>query len=420
MRATAILVMGATLAIGGACSGEEPAAPKPAPNPQIAALGDGQAVKLKINGTPPTGRNYCVRMPYDPVNKVGILYGASHDPARWLKHLQNELLVFDASTATWTQLTPTDSLNLPTRLTEFGVVVPKEGMLRPPGVGHTYSLNCFDEQIGKFGSLRGGTPEWLRGWPKPQEVEKMKADAKAGGLEDPEKARRCLPWLFDVKTKAWSLACPAEGDTPCHARAEAACYDPKHKRVLYWSTDGDVANRKDGVYAYDGAANKWTFSVTKGGPAPGIEQLCCWDGVNERVLYFSGSYVNAKPRQAKSFDYPSLTWTDLNAGNWPDAPNSDPANKTKRVFCAFQDTLVFEPSAGVAIIFSSDGNVHPYDVRTNAFLPAHKIEGITKGQLKGYYDPDQRAIILAGVNCEDYRPMETWAYRYKRAEEKKP
>jgi hypothetical protein len=257
-------------------------------------------------------------------------------------------------------------------------------------------------------SLRGGTPPWLSGWPKKEDVEKMQAAAKADGA-DLAKVRRGLPWLFDVKTKTWTLAAPEGGDTPGHTRAEACCYDPKHKRVLYWSTDGDVANKKGGVYAYDSAKNAWEFKTTKGGPAPGIEQLACWDSVNGRVLYFAGSYT--KERIVKAFDYPSLAWTDLPATGWPEGLN----------FCSGGGSLAFDTLNGVALVFRQDSGkvlVHPYDVRSNTFEKAQALFAFKDGQLNSYYDPDQNAVIL--VAGGDLGKTQTWAYRYKKAEEKKP
>lgn len=391
---------GAFLAVVTAVAGE------PAKlNPQIAALGDGESVQLKTSEPTPLGRGYCARMPYDPVSKVGLLYGACHNPG---SIAQNDVWIFDAATATWTELVKTDPRSPDLRYTETGVQVPKDGPPRPPGVGHTYNVICFDEGLGKMVSLRGGTPPWMGGWPKKEEVEKMQAAAKEGGV-DLAKARLSLPWLFDAKTKSWTLAAPETGDTPKHTRAEACCYDPKHKRVLYWSVDPDVANRKGGVYAYDGASNRWTFAATKGGPAPGIENLCCWDSVNERVLYFAGNYTQEKA--VKAFDYPSLTWTNLPSAGWPEGLK----------FGSGGATLSFDALNGIGLIFVAAGDgvrVLPYDVREGRFRPEQKMPWRVGGHLMSYYDPDQNAVILMGGG--DLGKTQTWAYRYRKAEERKP
>jgi hypothetical protein len=400
MRGNAVLSAGLVLALGGVCSGEEPAAGKSAPNPQIVVLGDGASVQLKTSEPTPLGRGYCARMPYDPGNKVGLVYGSCHNPGGIA---QNDVWMFDAATATWTELVKTDPRNPELRHNAIGVQVPKDGPPRPPGVGHTYNVICFDEGLGKMVSLRGGTPPWLSGWPKKEEIERMQAAAKADGA-DLAKARRGLPWLFDVKTKAWTLAAPENGDTPGHTRAEACCYDPKHQRVLYWSVDGDVANRKGGVYAYDGARNLWEFKPTKGGPAPGIENLCCWDSANGRVLYFAGNYTGE--RVVRAFDYGTLTWTDLPAKGWPEGLK----------FGSGGGTLSFDALNGVALVFASAGDrvrVLAYDVREGGFGPEQKMDWPLKGHLMSYYDPDQNAVILMGGG--DLGKTQTWAYRYKRA-----
>ena len=420
MRSVSLLAAGIMVAgVGVTLAGEAPEA-KSAPkmvavNPQIAALGDGGAVQLKTNEPTPLGRGYCARMPYDPVNKVALYYGACHNPH---EIAQNDVWMFEAATATWTELVKTDPRNPELKHGETGVQVPKDGPPRPPGVGHTYNVICFDESLGRMVSLRGGTPPWLGGWPKKEDVEKMQAAAQADGT-DLARAKLSLPWLFDIRTRTWKLAAPDGGDTPKHTRAEACCYDPKHKRVLYWSTDGDVANRKDGVYAYDGAANRWTFSPTKGSPAPGIEQLACWDSVNERVLYFSGSFTGTT-RQAKAFDYATLTWTDLQAKGWPELDTAHPRNGPLAQFCSGGGTLAFDSLNGVALVFRQDSGkvlVHPYDVRSNTFGKAQGLFAFGGGQLNSYYDPDQNAAIA--VAGGDLGKTQTWAYRYRK-EQKKP
>ena len=374
-------------------------------NPQIAALGDGQAVQLKTSEPTAPGRGYSARMPYDPGNKVGLVYGACHNPG---SIAQNDVWMFDAATATWTELVKTDSRTPELRYTETGVQVPKDGPPRPPGVGHTYNVICFDESLGKMVSLRGGTPPWMGGWPKKEDVEKMQAAARAEGV-DLAKARLSLPWLFDVKAKTWTLAAPETGDTPKHTRAEACCYDPQHKRALYWSVDGDVANKKGGVYAYDGASNRWTFATTQGSPAPGIENLCCWDSVNGRVLYFAGNYT--QEHVVKAFDFPSLTWTNLSAKGWPEGVKIGSGG------C----TLSFDTRNGVALVFVPDkGRVRvlPYNVREGFFEPEQSMPWALIGHPLSYYDPDQNAVIISsGMQLS---PSRTWAYRYKQTEEKKP
>jgi hypothetical protein len=245
-------------------------------------------------------------------------------------------------------------------------------------------------------------------WVQKDAAEKALAAAIAAGV-DTAKARLSLPWLFDVQSRTWTLAAPERGATPRHTRAEACCYDPKHRRVLYWSVDADVQNQKGGVYAYDGASNTWTFSVTKGSPAPGIENLCCWDSVNERVLYFAGNYT--RERVVKAFDYPSLTWTDLGARGWPEGLR----------FGSGGATLSFDSLNGVALVFVAAGDhvkVLPYNVRENAFEPEQKINWPLKGHLMSYYDPDQNAVILMGGG--DLGKTQTWAYRYRKGEEKNP
>lgn len=374
-------------------------------NPRIAALDNGGSAQLKTSEPTPLGRGYCARMPYDPVNKVGLVYGSCHNP-RGIA--QNDVWSFDAATATWTELVRTDVRSPELKYSETGVQVPKEGPARPPGIGHTYNVICFDEGLGRMVSLRGGTPYWLGTWPARETIEQTQAAATADGV-DLAKTRLSLPWLFDVKSRSWKLAAPEAGDTPRHTRAEACCYDPKNKRVLYWSVDGDVANRKGGVYAYDSAANKWTFSATKGGPAPGIENLCCWDGVNGRVLYFAGNYTTN--RVVKAFDYPTLTWANLPATGWPEGLK----------FGSGGSTLSFDSLNGIALVFvaaAESVRVLPYDVRKNEFGPEQKIVWRIGGHLMSYYDPDQNAVILMGGG--DLGKTQTWAYRYKRSEENEP
>jgi len=381
-------------------------------NPQIAALGDGEAVRLKTNEPVPTGRGYCARMPYDPVHKVGLVYGACHNP-RPHRVVQNGVWSFDAATGTWTELVKTDPTGMKMKRTEFGVVIPAEGPPRPPGVGHTYNVISFDTHANRMVSLRGGTPGWLKAWPKYKQKAIDKARAAGVSDETIKNARRCLPWLFDVEERTWHLACPPEGDTPNHTRAEACVYDPKHKRTLYWSVDV-IAQRKGGVFAYDSQTNRWTFSKTRGGPASGIEPLACWDTLNERVLYFAGSYT--KTRQVKTFDYATLTWTDLGVTNWPKLPKPHPKRGPYRVFCSGNACLAFDTKNNVALIFeqrSAAGvQVYPFDVRANKFLPEQSIPWGDRGQIKCYYDPDQNAVILNGGR--DMGKSQTWAYRYRR------
>jgi hypothetical protein len=382
------------------CQAAKPIDKKPLLHPQLAALTNGQSVLVNTSAPTPQGRGYCARMPYDPVNKVGLVYGACHNPGAIA---QNDVWSFDASTATWTELIKTDPSKQEMHYTGTGVLVPREGLPRPPGVGHTYNVICFDAGLGRMVSLRGGTPYWLGTWPKKEESERQQAVAKAEGV-DLAKARLSLPWLFDVQSRTWSLAAPEGGDTPRHTRAEACCYDPKYRRVLYWSVDGDVANKKGGVYAYDGASNRWTFAATKGAPAPGIENLCCWDSVNERVLYFAGNYT--KERIVKAFDFPSLAWTNLPATGWPEGLK----------FGSGGATLSFDTRNGVALIFIAAGDrvrVLPYDVRKSAFEPEQTIAWPLQGHLMSYYDPDQNAVILMGGG--DLAKTQTWAYRYKTA-----
>jgi Galactose oxidase, central domain len=386
---------------------------KPRVNPQIAGLGEGQSVRLKTSSPAPAGRGFCARMPYDPARKVGLVYGACHNPGRIA---QNDVWSFDASTATWTELIKTDPRKQPMKLNKFGVSIPVKGDPRPAGVGHTYNVICFDSHASKLVSLRGGTPRWLGSWAKyrPRAVSK----AKAAGVSDEQikSARRCLPWLFDVGKRKWELAAPETGDTPNHTRAEACVYDPKHKKTLYWSVDV-IAQRKGGVFAYDAETNVWKFSATKGGPASGIEPLACWDSVNQRVLYFSGSYT--KTRQVKSFDYATLTWTDLKAKGWPKLAKAHPKRGPYVGFASGGSSLAFDSHNGVALFFRAEKgkvSVHPYNTKTNAFEKAGEIKWNVRGHIKSYFDPDQNAVIINGGG--DLGKSQTWAYRYKRAGKK--
>jgi len=412
---TLLLAAAASLAVARAGEAAKPKETKRVPlNPQIAGLGDGGSVRLRTSEPTPTGRGFCQRMPYDPVNRVGLLYGACHNP-RSIQ--QNDVWSFDASTATWTELVKSDPRKMKLKFNKFGVRIPAEGPPRPPSVGHTYGVICFDTGAGKMISLRGGTPGWLRAWPKTRAKAIAKARAAGASEETIRNARRCLPWMFDVKTRSWKLACPPEGDTPNHTRAETCVYDPKHKLTLYWSVDV-ICQRKGGVFAYDSEKNRWKFSATRGGPASGIESLGCWDPVNERVLYFSGGYT--KTRQVKSFDYPTLTWTDLGVKNWPKLEKPHPKRGPYRAFSSNGACLAFDTANEVALIFarlSKEVLVYPFDVRKKEFLAEQKIPWTSKGSIKCYYEPDQNAVILMGGG--DLQKTQTWAYRYKRAAEEK-
>ncbi len=415
MRHIAITILLCAATLGSARAAEAHAAGKPAPNPQIAALGDGQAVQLRTNEPTPLGRGFCQRMPYDPRHKVGLVYGSCHNPG---SIAQNDVWSFDAATATWTELVKTDPRKQALKLNEFGVSIPVEGPPRPPSVGHTYGVICFDTDANRMISLRGGTPDWLLAWPGKEAAALEKARADGVGEDAIKNARRCLPWTFDVEKRSWELACPPEGDTPNHTRAETCVYDPKNKRTLYWSVDV-IVQRKGGVFAYDAGKNVWKFSPTKGTPASGIESLGCWDPVNERVLYFSGNYTDT--RQVKAFDYGTLTWTDLEVKNWPKLETPHPKRGPFRAFSSNNACLAFDTASGVALVFAREAGavrVYPFDVRTNAFLPEGGIPWESRGAIKCYYDPDQNAVILNGGG--DLQKTQTWAYRYKRVEEKKP
>jgi len=379
--------------------------PDVALNPQIAALGDGESVVLQTSAPAPLGRGFSPRMPYDPVHRVGLVYGASHTTG---STLQNDLWSFDAATGTWTELMPADPSPLALKYNQYGVLVPASGPLRPPGVGHTYNVITFDASLGKMVSLRGGTPAWLYCYATEKAAKISEALAAGATQEMIDNARACLPWLFDVGTRSWALACPESGQTPYHARAEAAVYDPDHRRVLFWSVD-ETMNLKNGVFAYDGSTNTWTFQATKAPPPPGIENLATWDSVNRRVLYFSGNYTDK--RTAGAFDYPSITWTTLAGQDWP-----KDASGAGVLFAAADSTLAFDTRNGVALLFKLQGGVvraYPYDVAGDRFQPAVVVSWTpAQGSIRSYYDPQQNAVILHGGG--DLAKTTTAAFRYRR------
>ncbi len=121
-------------------------------------------------------------------------------------------------------------------------------------------------------------------------------------------------WVYDGYANTWT-ALKRRGDGPgAGGRCPPLAYDAEHRRILMYGKgdpESKAEDRKDGLWAYDLAANAWTARGDAGGPPRRGWPLLVYDPQNRMpILFGAGEKVTMS---AFAYRWEKNEWTELPA-----------------------------------------------------------------------------------------------------------
>jgi hypothetical protein len=197
------------------------------------------------------------------------------------------------------------------------------------------------------------------------------------------------PWAYDVATGRFERH-PAAGAWPDAGAFPLFFYMASRKQHL-------VAGEK-GVAYYDPAKRAWTVPKSQGPRPPGYDQRGCYDSKRDRVYTGGGDgfYV---------YDVKTETWTK---------PEVKP--ETYPTWCRI---VHYDSVNDTAVFMHGDKKLYAYHPETDTWdNPLPISAAIFGGAQNAFYDPELNAhfVFVAGDSVDNGA---MWAYRYRRAAEKR-
>jgi len=450
-----LLAIGLVLSAGAACGGEDegkwkpPYQNDPAVVKQLDALGDNTAMVLPVKVTGleggcekndwlrqgPFTRAYCTKMPYAPDRRTAFYCGQDHN----LPHY-NDCWEFHLGSATWYCLSNPDGGNCETIWRQL---VPKVWGKKPetdpeklakaraqvvqwmqdnvtlengylqtrknggPVFGwHTWDGLSYDPRVGKMFWVVLDDQETQLGY--------LQTYCQVLGKDFEEEKKKLKPgtgmWSFDPGTKKWARWTGAAPHPRMRGMGGTLHYLPDLKKMIWYCSATNVVPHEYGMWSYDAVADKWEEIRPNDGKDIGtlihkekVAPLC------ELQVAYSPKHKKLVAVLAKdTFVY------DAAANAWSKVCTDEEqyASDCRTVFA-------YDSASDVFLLFNAPKgewddarNLRAFDLKTGKWETlAPQGPAVPKGTRKGYYDPEQNALVLA-----DQGPV--WVYRYRKAEMK--
>jgi hypothetical protein len=349
----------------------------------------------------PVGRDYCVKMVYNPDRKTAFYCGGNHGSP----HKLADAWEYHLGSNTWTLLAPpevgdprgifglyghvrkgreTEALEMVRKhvILEDGCLVTRQTG-GPINTLHTWDGLTYDPRVKR--ALWAAPATGIR------EAVMIDLYAKANNLTGDEVKAKLSPgmydfWMYDFASNRWKRHV-GPGPYPRRNFTITMTYIPDLGKTIFYGS----YNRE--TWTYDAVANKWErIAVSKQGP--GLECLSAYSPKHKKLVTVHG-------KNTWTFDPAKKVWTRVchDKKNW----GSD--WKTLFVYDEGNDVfLLYQPTM--------PDKIRVYSLAENKWTtPEIKGDAPGGGRLQGYYDPDRNALVV----CNG---LSVWLYRYARHEAK--
>lgn len=353
----------------------------------------------------PQGRDYCIKMAYNPDRKAAFFCGGNHGTP----HKLADAWEYHLGSNTWTMLAPPEGGDPKEVIGLYGDirkgkedaalalvkehVVLEDGCLvtrhtkGPINTSHTWDGLTYDPRVKRA--------LWAAPATGIQQPILESLYAKANGMTVEEVRAKLSPgmdqfWMFDFERSRWVRHTGA-GPYPRISFTCTLTYVPDIGKTFYYMSESRE------TWTYDAVANQWERLKVKGAErrdgTPAMELMAAFSPKHRKVVCVQGP-------DTWTFDITTNTWEKLAADDANDAQDHrgffgyDPHND---VFLLFQsrkpDKLrSFSLASGKWTTVEIKGD-RPPDV---------------KGRFQGYYDPDRNVLVL----CDK---LAVWVFRYGKA-----
>jgi hypothetical protein len=345
----------------------------------------------------PDGRDYCIKMAYNPDRKTAFFCGGNHG----VPHKLSDAWEYHLGSSTWVLLAPPEIGDPKSVVGLYGDiregqydaalelvrkhVVLEDGCLvtrqtkGPISTSHTWDGLTYDPRVRRAlwaAPATGIQPEIF-----------VELYAKANGLPVEDVRARLAPgmdqfWMYDFQRNRWVRH---TGPEP-HPRLGFTCtltYVPDLGKTFYYLSSTREA------WTYDAMANRWEQLEVRGDSTPAMELMAAYSPAHRKVVCVQGA-------QTWTFDITNNTWEKLD-----DDPKND-AQDHKGFFG-------YDPHNDLFLLFQNNmpDRIRVFSLDTGTWTTA-EIRGDGPPETRrftGYYDPDRNVLVCCSR-------LSVWVYRY--------
>jgi N-acetylneuraminic acid mutarotase len=353
----------------------------------------------------PSAREFpCIA--FNSCNGNIFLFGGSQNGSSF-----SDTWVFDTSSNTWTQLTPTSSPSA--RYGSSMVFDPSSGQIILFGGSYNGSnlddTWSFDITANTWTELTPASP------PSARYGSSMVVDASSGQIilfgGNGSSGLLNDTWAFDTRDNAntWTNLNPSV--SPSARYSASAAFDPANGQIILFGGNGSSGLLND-TWTFNARdnANTWTNLNPSSSPSPLYGASMAFDPLNGQITLFGGSGNSGLVNQTWAFSAndDANTWTELTLSNPPSA--------------RYGAAMEFDPSSGQIILFGGSGNegnlddTWAYGIPSNAVLFWTNLNPSTFPPNRFspcfVFDPSSgKMILFGGINNDDGTYFDdTWAY----------
>lgn len=350
----------------------------------------------------PQGRDYCIKMAFNPDRGTAFFCGGNHG----VPHKLSDAWEFHLPSNTWTLLAPPEGGDPKSVIGLYGDIrkgqeagalelVKKHVILAdgclvtrntrgPLNTSHTWDGLTYDPRVKRAiwaAPATGIKPHIL-----------VELYAKANGLAEADVRAKLAPgmdllWMYDFANNRWQRHV-GPGPYPRISFTCTLTYIPDLGKTFYYLSE----TRE--TWLYDAVANRWEQLKVHGAErqdgTPAMELMAAYSPAAKKVVCVQGP-------DTWTFDITTNTWAKLAA---------DPKNDAQdhRAFFGY------DPHHDVFLLFQGR---QPDKLRTLSLATGMwttlEIQGApppnVRGHYQGYYDPRQNVLVCC-------KGLTTWVYRY--------
>ena len=358
--------------------------------------------RKKFYQSGPQGRDYCIKMAYNPDRRTAFFCGGNHGTP----HKLSDAWEYHLGSNTWTMLAPPEGGDPKEIIGLYGDirkgkeaaalelvkahVVLEDGCLvtrhtkGPINTSHTWDGLTYDPRVKRA--------LWAAPATGIQQPILESLYAKANGLTVEEVRAKLAPgmnrfWMFDFERNRWMRHIGA-GPYPRISFTCTLTYVPDWGKTFYYMSESRE------TWTYDAVANKWerlkVAGAEKRDGTPAMELMAAYSPKHRKVVCVQGP-------DTWTFDVATKTWEKLAADAKNDAQDH-------------RGFFGYDPHDDIFLLFQTTKpeRLRAFSLATGKWATA-EINGDgppqVKGHFQGYYDPDRNVVVC----CNG---LAVWVYRY--------
>lgn len=194
-----------------------------------------------------------------------------------------------------------------------------------------------------------------------------------GGQEGTDSPAINETWAFNPATNVWTMMNPTTA--PEGRFSHRIVYDSESDRViLFGGNRGGGDYRDSGEYfddtwAYDYNSDTWENITTSTHPSRRAVQSMAYDSESDKVVLFGGSMGQTSNSETWTFDYNTLTWTNM-------APSVSPSERSRHgsAYDWESDRVIIYGGTllGFTGTFMAEHKTWAYDTNSNTWEVLHQ------------------------------------------------